>query len=99
MAVKIRLSRGGRNKLPHYRVVVADSRNKRDGKCLDNVGHYHPTYPKDSKDRVVLDIEAMKSWISKGAQMTDRVRKLFDKYVGEESKSTPDAKGDTSAAA
>ena len=74
--VKIRLKRMGAKKAPFYRIIVADSRNPRDGKTLDEIGIYDPT-KKTTELRV--DIEAAKDWISKGAQPTDTVRALLKK--------------------
>jgi len=73
MPVRIRLSRGGAKKRPFYRIVVADSRRARDGKFIDQLGTYNPMLPKDSPDRVKIDIDKAKDWIAKGAQPSDRV--------------------------
>ena len=73
MPVRIRLSRGGAKKRPFYRIVVADSRRARDGKYIDQVGTYNPMLPKDSPERVKIDLEKTKDWITKGAQPSDRV--------------------------
>ena len=73
MPVRIRLSRGGAKKRPFYRIVVADSRRARDGKFIDQVGTYNPMLPKDSPDRVKIDVEKAKDWMAKGAQPSDRV--------------------------
>ena len=79
MPVRIRLSRGGAKKRPFYRIVVADSRRARDGKFIDQVGTYNPMLPKDSPDRVKIDVEKTKDWMSKGAQPSDRVTLLLSK--------------------
>ncbi len=81
MPVKIRLSRGGAKKRPFYRIVVADSRRARDGKFIDQVGTYNPMLPKDSPDRVKIDVEKAKDWMAKGAQPSDRVT-LFLSNLG-----------------
>jgi small subunit ribosomal protein S16 len=81
MPVRIRLSRGGAKKRPYYRIVVADSRRSRDGKFIDQVGTYNPMLNKDNPERVKIDIEKAKDWISKGAQPSDRV-KLFLSTMG-----------------
>jgi len=73
MPVRIRLSRGGAKKKPFYRIVVADSRRARDGKFIDQIGTYNPMLPKDSVDRVKMDVEKAKEWISKGAKPSDRI--------------------------
>lgn len=76
MAVKIRLKRMGAKKKPFYRVVVADSRTSRDGKCIDEIGHYNPlTNPVDIK----IDSDKAKQWIQNGAQPTDTVKSLLKK--------------------
>ena len=73
MPVRIRLARGGAKKRPFYRIVVADSRRARDGKFIDQVGTYNPMLPKDSPERVKIDVEKTKDRIAKGAQPSDRV--------------------------
>lgn len=79
MAVKIRLSRGGAKKRPFYRIVVADARAMRDGGFIERIGHYDPMLPKDREDRVVIDLERAKHWLSVGAQPTDRIAKFLEK--------------------
>ena len=73
MPVRIRLSRGGAKKRPFYRIVVADSRRARDGKFIDQVGTYNPMLEKDNPERVKIDLEKTKEWISKGAKPSDRI--------------------------
>jgi len=77
MAVKIRLARGGAKKRPYYRIVVADSRNPRDGRFIEKIGTYNPRLPKDHENRVTLDTEKAADWIKKGAQPTDRVARFL----------------------
>jgi len=64
MALKLRLARHGAKKRPYYRVVVADSRAPRDGRFIDIVGKYNPMLPKDSEQRVTLDLEKCKEWLT-----------------------------------
>jgi small subunit ribosomal protein S16 len=71
--LKIRMARAGARKKPFYHIVVADSRNPRDGSFLEKLGTYDPKLPKDHADRVKLNGERIKHWISKGAQVSDRV--------------------------
>jgi len=78
MAVAIRLSRGGSKKRPYYRIVVADSRNARDGRFIEKVGTYNPLLAKDSPERVKLDNERISHWLSVGAQPSDRVLRFLD---------------------
>ncbi len=78
MAVAIRLARGGSKKRPYYRIVVADSRNARDGRFLEKIGTYNPLLPKDSEERVKLDADRAKHWLSVGAQPSDRVARFLD---------------------
>ncbi len=78
MAVAIRLARGGSKKRPYYRVVVADSRNARDGRFIEKVGTYNPLLAKDSPDRVKLDADRINHWLSVGAQPSDRVLRFLD---------------------
>lgn len=72
---KIRLSRFGSKKNPHYRIIVTDSRNKRDGAYLERVGYYDPR--KTTPDWLKVDGERVKYWLGVGAQPTETVRKLF----------------------
>ena len=78
MAMKIRLARGGSKKRPHYRIVAADSRMPRDGRFIEKLGIYNPLLPKDSEDRVRMDIERIKYWLSQGAETTDRVARMLE---------------------
>ncbi|MCC6949451.1 MAG: 30S ribosomal protein S16 [Bradyrhizobiaceae bacterium] len=78
MSLKIRLARVGTKKRPQFRVVVADSRYPRDGRFIEKLGTYNPMLPKDSKERVNLDLERVQHWLSKGAQPTDRVLRFLD---------------------
>ncbi|MBB5715343.1 30S ribosomal protein S16 [Sphingomonas aerophila] len=78
MALSIRLSRGGSKKRPYYRIVVADARSPRDGKFIEKIGNYNPLLAKDSDQRVQLDGERAKHWLSVGAQPTDRVARFLD---------------------
>src|SRR5687768_9847216 len=78
MAVSIRLARGGAKKRPYYRIVVADSRNARDGRFIEKIGTYNPLLAKDSPERVKLDVERAKHWLSVGAQPSDRVLRFLD---------------------
>lgn len=77
MAVRIRLSRGGSKKRPFYRIVAADQRAPRDGRFIERLGSYNPMLPKDHAERLVVDAEKVKSWLSKGAQPTERLQKLL----------------------
>ena len=77
MALKIRLSRAGSKKRPVYRVVVTDSRNPRDGKFIEKVGIYNPLLKKDDKNRVQLDVDKIKEWMSKGAKPSDRIARFL----------------------
>jgi small subunit ribosomal protein S16 len=77
MSVKIRLSRGGTKKRPYYYIVVADSNSPRDGRYIEQIGTHNPLLPKDSPERVKLDIERAKHWLSVGAQPTDRVLRFL----------------------
>lgn len=78
MAMKIRLARGGSKKRPFYRIVAADSRMPRDGRFIEKLGTYNPLLPKDSEDRVKMDIEKIQAWLDKGAQPTDRVARFLE---------------------
>ena len=78
MALKIRLARGGSKKRPYYHIVIADARAPRDGRFIEKVGAYNPLLPKDSADRVKLNVERITDWLAKGAQPTDRVLRFLD---------------------
>ena len=72
--VKIRLRRMGAKKAPFYRIVVADARSPRDGRCIEEIGTYNPlTQPA----AVTVDVEKAQAWIKNGAQPTDTVRSLL----------------------
>ncbi|MBO5682650.1 MAG: 30S ribosomal protein S16 [Clostridia bacterium] len=76
MAVKIRLKRTGAKKAPTYRVVVADSRSPRDGRFIEEIGHYNPrTEPVE----IVINAEKAQTWIKNGAQPTETVKALLKK--------------------
>ncbi|MCL2698021.1 MAG: 30S ribosomal protein S16 [Oscillospiraceae bacterium] len=74
MAVKIRLKRMGAKKAPFYRIVVADSRNPRDGRFIEEIGYYDPT---KNPSVISVDADKAKTWIKNGAQPTDTVRKIL----------------------
>lgn len=78
MAMKIRLARGGSKKRPFYRIVAADSRMPRDGRFIEKLGTYNPLLPKDSEDRVKMDIERVQHWLAQGAQPTDRISRMLE---------------------
>lgn len=78
MAMKIRLARGGSKKRPFYRIVAADSRMPRDGRFIEKLGTYNPLLPKDSEERVKMDIERVQYWLGQGAQPTDRISRMLE---------------------
>lgn len=80
MAVKIRLARHGAKKRPYYRIVVADSRNKRDGRFIEEVGRYNPCV---EPSLVTFDKERVDYWLSVGAQPTDTVSRLLENHTQE----------------
>ena len=75
--LKIRLSMGGAKKRPVYKIVVADSRFPRDGRFIEKVGFFNPLLPKTKKERVNLQTDRIKHWISKGAKPTFRVSRIL----------------------
>jgi small subunit ribosomal protein S16 len=77
MTVRIRLSRGGSKKHPYYHVVAADQRAPRDGRFIERLGTYNPQLPREHQERLVLDVEKVKVWLSKGAQPTERMQKML----------------------
>ncbi len=78
MAMKIRLARGGSKKRPFYRIVAADSRMPRDGRFIEKLGTYNPLLPKDSEDRVKMNMERVQYWLDQGAQPTDRISRFLE---------------------
>jgi small subunit ribosomal protein S16 len=78
MALKIRLARGGAKKRPYYRIVLAEATAPRDGRFIERLGSWNPILPKDHEERVVLNEERIKYWLSVGAQPTDRVLRFLD---------------------
>jgi small subunit ribosomal protein S16 len=76
MAVTVRLSRQGAKKNPQYLIVAVDSNKKRDGAYLENLGHYYPK-AKEVKDKIKVNLEAVKAWKAKGAQFTQTVGQLL----------------------
>ena len=80
MAIKIRLTRGGSKKRPFYRVVAADSRMPRDGRFIEKLGTYNPLLPKEDPNRVNLNIDKIKDWIKKGAQVSDRISRMLENF-------------------
>lgn len=75
MAVKLRLTRIGKTKQPHYRVIASDSRSARDGRFLEIIGQYNPRL---EPSVVNIDNDKAVAWLMKGAQPTERVRKLLE---------------------
>ncbi|MDA9745384.1 30S ribosomal protein S16, partial [Candidatus Pelagibacter sp.] len=75
--LKLRLSMGGTKKRPVYKIVVADSRFPRDGRFIEKLGYFNPLLPKDKKDRVGLESERIKYWLSQGAKPTTRVARIL----------------------
>ena len=75
--LKIRLSLGGAKKRPVYKIVIADSRFPRDGRFIEKVGFFNPLLPKEKKERINLEVDRIKHWISKGAKPTLRVSRIL----------------------
>ena len=78
MAMKIRLARGGSKKRPFYSIVAADSRMPRDGRFIEKLGTYNPLLPKDSAERVRLNVERIQHWLDRGAKPTDRISRMLE---------------------
>lgn len=75
--LKIKLARFGKKNQPHYRIVVNEARDKRDGSYVANIGHYAPT---QTPKILEIDVKAYQEWVSKGAQPTPTVARLFEKF-------------------
>ena len=78
MAIKIRLARGGSKKRPFYRIVAADSRMPRDGRFIEKLGTYNPLLPKTNENRVTMNLDRIRYWLSQGGQVTDRVSRMLE---------------------
>jgi small subunit ribosomal protein S16 len=78
MSAKIRLARGGAKKRPYYYIVVAHSTSPRDGRYIEQIGTFDPMLKKDNPERVRLNADRAKHWLSVGAQPTDRVARFLD---------------------
>ena len=75
--LKLRLSMGGTKKRPVYKIVVADSKFPRDGRFIEKLGFFNPLLPKEKKERIGLQTDRIKYWLSQGAQPTTRVARLL----------------------
>ena len=78
MPVVIRMARAGTKKRPFYHIVIADSRAPRDGRFIERLGFFNPLLPKDNKERLKLDLDKVKAWLTKGAQPSDRIMRFLD---------------------
>lgn len=94
--VRIRLSRGGAKGRPFYHIVVTDQRSKRDGRNIERVGYYNPVAA-GADQRLVLEVDKLQAWVSKGAQMSDKVRALL-KEAGKQQDPTGNAEAAQQAA-
>ncbi|WP_431980776.1 30S ribosomal protein S16 [Streptomyces qinglanensis] len=74
MAVKIKLKRLGKIRSPHYRIIVADSRTRRDGRAIEEIGLYHPV---QNPSRIEVDSERVQYWLGVGAQPTEPVEAIL----------------------
>ena len=92
MPLKIRLARGGAKKRPYYRIVIAEASAPRDGRFIEKIGHFNPILPDDHAERMSLNVERAKHWLSVGAQPTDRVARFLDKagLMKREARSNPE---------
>ena len=79
MPLKIRLARGGAKKRPYYRIVIAEATAPRDGRFIEKIGTFNPMLADDHADKLKLDQDRAKHWLSVGAQPTERVTRLLDK--------------------
>jgi small subunit ribosomal protein S16 len=78
MPLVIRMARAGTKKRPVYHIVVADSRAPRDGRFIERLGYFNPLLPKEKTERLKLDLDKAKAWMTKGAQPSDRVMRFLD---------------------
>ena len=77
MTLKIRMARAGAKKRPFFHIVIADSRNPRDGRFIERIGTYNPMLPKEHEKRVVLDLDRAKHWMKMGASPSERVARFL----------------------
>lgn len=77
MSLRIRMARGGAKKRPFYRIVVADARSPRDGRFIEKIGIHNPMVPKDHDERLRLDVDRAKYWMSVGAKPSPRVHRFL----------------------
>ena len=77
MSASIRLKRFGTKKRPYYRIIVIDTKAPRDGKTIEEVGYYHPIEAEDKQ--IVFDADKIRSWLNKGAKVSDTVRGILNK--------------------
>ncbi|MDR0497028.1 MAG: 30S ribosomal protein S16 [Treponema sp.] len=77
MGARIRLKKFGTKKRPYYRIVVMDNRAPRDGKTIEELGYYHPIEAEDKQ--IVFNAEKVRTWIQKGATVSDTVRNILNK--------------------
>lgn len=87
--VTIRLSRSGAKKQPFYHIVATDSRARRDGRYIERLGFYNPV-ARSNAEPVRVDLERIDHWVSHGAQMSDRVKKIVKTYKQSAKQETPD---------
>ena len=78
--LKLRLSMGGTKKRPVYKIVVAESKFARDGRFIEKLGFFNPLLPKEKKERIGLESERIKYWLSQGAQPTTRVARILGEH-------------------
>ena len=77
MSLKIRMSRGGAKKRPFYRIVVADTRAPRDGRFIEKIGFHNPMMPRDHAERLSINLDRAKYWMSVGAKPSPRVHRFL----------------------
>ena len=80
--VTIRMSRGGAKKRPFYHIVVSDSRNSRDGRCIERIGFFNPI-AKGAEERLRIDTARAEHWTAQGAQVSDRVARLLKEQAAQ----------------
>ena len=80
--VTIRMSRGGAKKRPFYHIVVSDSRNSRDGRCIERIGFFNPIAT-GGEERLRIDTARAEHWTAQGAQVSDRVARLIKEQAAQ----------------
>lgn len=87
--LRVRLARRGCKGRPFYHIIIADARSPRDGLHIEKVGSFNPLLKKGNTGRLLLQEARVQYWLSRGAEMTDRVRRLLEEFTSQGSRKAP----------